>query len=171
MPARRQNETSRPSSFWILVVTPGSSEKVQSSELNWDLSLCLFVGFPCYELKLPGSSSLSLYCCLPWRYTSDVRIWAKTRKLIALTLLGKHAQTYTLLLPSQSPKWATFPCSTSCSNGSLQRRRDTVINQKTQRHSTSATDAQCRSTLIEEKYLNVTGEDKLQGSVYRSFNT
>ena len=135
--------------------------------------LCVYLSISSVKsTRLPAS--LLLYRCLPWRYTSYIRIWTKTRELLAATLVGKHTQrdthththTHTLLLPSQSPKWATFPCSTSCSNGSLQRRRDTVINQKAQRHGYPATDTQHRSTLIEENYLNVTAEDKVQGSGY-----
>ncbi len=171
LPTRRQNETSRPSSCWITVVTLGRGEKLQSTEVNSDLCLCLFVDFLCILWTYRALLSLS-YCIIVYPEGTRViqRIWAETRELLALTPVGKNTHTpsdwESVLLPSQSPKWATFPRSTSCSNGSLQRRRDTVINQRAQRHSESAADTQHRSTLIEENYLNVTAEDTLQGGAY-----
>lgn len=54
-PTRRQNETSRLPLFWILEFTPRRSEKLQSTALSWDSSMCLFVGFP---------RSLPLFHCI-----------------------------------------------------------------------------------------------------------
>lgn len=137
--------------------------------------LCLFVAF----LYKPETTLLLLSCTVSMFTLKIYKLYedlGKGKRAISFNTCRKthtHTHAYStrtdwesLLLPSQSPKWATFPCSTSCSNGSLQRRGDTVINQRTQRHSNSAADAQHRSTLIEENYLNVTAEDKLQGSMY-----
>ena len=111
--------------------------------------LCVYLWVFLYRLRL--TSSLPLFRCIvvsPEGTQLCKNRGRKTRELLALTLVGKHA--HPCHLPSQSPRCATFPCSTSCSNGSLQKRRDTVINQqhpghrhKTQIHSDRGKLSQC----------------------------
>ena len=53
--------------------------------------LCVYLSISSVKsTRLPAS--LLLYRCLPWRYTSYIRIWTKTRELLAATLVGKHTQ-------------------------------------------------------------------------------
>lgn len=87
--------------------------------------LCLFADIFFGVNRAHQALPLPLLCC-PSR-----------KRAISFDTCGQTRTDSSFLLPSQSPKWATFPCSTSCSNGSLQRRRDTAINHAAQRKSIS----------------------------------
>lgn len=148
------------------MVAHGRSEKLQRAEQNWDLSLCLFVGFPCINWTLP---LFHCNCCLPRSYTRYVRTRAQTRELLALTLVGKHTHTHQHTRSSyrrSRPSGPRFPVQHLAQTAVCRGEETRSLIRRTWRHSGPATDTQHRSTPIKENCLSVKGEDTLHGSTH-----
>lgn len=151
--------------FWRLLL----GEVRNRRALSWTgiCLLCLFVGSPCMNWNYQALPLFSLHCCLPWRYKSYVRTWAKTREPLALTLVGKHTRTHKHThspYRHSHPSGPRFPVQHLAQTAVCRGEETQSLIRRTRRHSNS--DTQRRSTLIKENYLNDTEEDKLQGNVY-----